>query len=1100
MKLLYRSNKNTYSFSLAAAGFMALAASASATFYEIDAYNGKTVTTETGYFYDSGAWNHPYKNNENFCTTFCAPAGKQLKFSFVNFAVNGPGDKLSVYDGRNANARLIGIYSGTTAPRTIQSTSGCLHFVFKSNSTSTNNGWCAQICSVSTPKLASLGDCIFNDANKNGIQDSLDYPAAGAKVELCNGQGQPISGVAAQITKSNGAYLFSNLAPGSYIVKVTPPAGFGFSRQAVGTDRNIDSDVNATSGRSNVINLTSGQARRDIDAGICVNVPATCRSYSTNFSQYSEGAIIDTEYVFGGAGNTNSNLPAGAGFCVIATGGTNQAIVYNTNPPIGNDGDLESNTGGALVVQEAGNNGIPDDVVGGKLKFKFESQLISWSGLVLDQDNAASELVFENSTTGQIAVVRLSDLFAASTFADGAFQNTGELNVARINSILASAGRPLTLPLQSFDCVTYNMSNISTINGAAKPASGGGIDSMTFTPDCSAPLASIGGCMFNDDNCDGKKDTGEAGINDLVIELLDSQMRSIDSNASVEGVQPTTTRTQNGGLYTFSNVLGGTYFVQFSKPTRSTYTMQGTVAGSTLDSDVDANGKTAAITIAAGESNQTICAGVILFTPNTIADWKTLNPLGGQNALSANPDGDAFSNLVEYALGYDPSSGLKVGTKGQRNRGLELVLNPQTRVLDASFTRPQGITDVTYMLQFSLNAQPFAMVTISPVVVNNNDGTEKVTFPNIESLGNNGVVRLKLTATDAGSTVENFSPLNGWNTRTVRPLCESYSYPYLKPCLFTATVSANAISGNTIDFSQSLGGKSLQNVMSGNGKFYMEVTSGDNIGHRFDIASVSANGVTIAQDDNIYTGSVYNTQLNVPVSLSGDSIVIREHFTLSEVFPPSAYVAGNDPATPANAARLLFFNVTTQLIEETFLYTNGGNPIWVKVGDATFVNQGANVLPTALGVFTHNYSPTPGNRNDPAFNFQTLQFGEVRTHAVAVPLGLQRTFIASPHPAEQSPNQRSLTASNGFIAAGSIVAADQYHIWNDDRPAAVIPNPGYTVSTFFDSGAAKFWIRGSDIATPQQDLKVFRGDRSAMYNNPTTLERPNYIIPSPFQN
>ncbi|MEZ5371684.1 MAG: SdrD B-like domain-containing protein [Microthrixaceae bacterium] len=112
---------------------------------------------------------------------------------------------------------------------------------------------------------ASLGDLIWNDLNGNGIQDQGEPGVEGAGVALLNSNGQV---VATQLTEADGAYLFENLVPGGYRIVVTPPAGYGLSPRAQGSDLTKDSDVSPTSGSSAVVTLAPGEDRTDLDAGV----------------------------------------------------------------------------------------------------------------------------------------------------------------------------------------------------------------------------------------------------------------------------------------------------------------------------------------------------------------------------------------------------------------------------------------------------------------------------------------------------------------------------------------------------------------------------------------------------------------------------------------------------------------------------------------------------------------------------------------------------------------------------------------------------------------------------------------------------------------
>jgi len=127
-----------------------------------------------------------------------------------------------------------------------------------------------------TQKTSCLGDYIWFDANKNGIQDSNESGIAGAKVELLdqNGNqavdinGAPVNPI---VTTSSGEYKFCNLAEGKYIIKVTPPSGYSISPENQGNDDTKDSDIDPTTGKTTIITLGSGVEDLNWDGGLIPN-------------------------------------------------------------------------------------------------------------------------------------------------------------------------------------------------------------------------------------------------------------------------------------------------------------------------------------------------------------------------------------------------------------------------------------------------------------------------------------------------------------------------------------------------------------------------------------------------------------------------------------------------------------------------------------------------------------------------------------------------------------------------------------------------------------------------------------------------------------
>jgi hypothetical protein len=100
------------------------------------------------------------------------------------------------------------------------------------------------------PVTLSLGDCVFDDLNGNGIQDD-NAPLAGASVQLFLANGTtPATNAAGvtvpvQITGANGGYKFTGLAAGDYVVCVKPPAGYQPTVGGNDPDDDNNTDSNA---------------------------------------------------------------------------------------------------------------------------------------------------------------------------------------------------------------------------------------------------------------------------------------------------------------------------------------------------------------------------------------------------------------------------------------------------------------------------------------------------------------------------------------------------------------------------------------------------------------------------------------------------------------------------------------------------------------------------------------------------------------------------------------------------------------------------------------------------------------------------------------
>ncbi|RLP75201.1 LPXTG cell wall anchor domain-containing protein [Mycetocola tolaasinivorans] len=125
---------------------------------------------------------------------------------------------------------------------------------------------------------SSIGDTVWWDLNRNGVQDTFNSaaepPVSGARVTL-SGQddlGNPVS--ATTTTGANGKYLFSGLrsaGPAGYTVTFAAPNGEPFTTKHAGTDPLLDSDADVTTGASDPIHLDRNSDDLSIDAGLLQN-------------------------------------------------------------------------------------------------------------------------------------------------------------------------------------------------------------------------------------------------------------------------------------------------------------------------------------------------------------------------------------------------------------------------------------------------------------------------------------------------------------------------------------------------------------------------------------------------------------------------------------------------------------------------------------------------------------------------------------------------------------------------------------------------------------------------------------------------------------
>ncbi len=114
-------------------------------------------------------------------------------------------------------------------------------------------------------------------------------------------------------------------------------------------------------------------------------------------------------------------------------------------------------------------------------------------------------------------------------------------------------------------------------------------------------LAELGDCVFVDENCDGILDQGEGGKQHVTVSLIrQSDGQVVDSKM-----------TGADGKYRFTHIIPGDYFVSFAYNEVSYFaTLPNVGNDDTIDSDVDPQTNFVAVTLAAGDVDETVDFGV----------------------------------------------------------------------------------------------------------------------------------------------------------------------------------------------------------------------------------------------------------------------------------------------------------------------------------------------------------------------------------------------------------------------------------------------------------------------------------------------------------
>ena len=133
----------------------------------------------------------------------------------------------------------------------------------------------------------SIGDYVWEDSNKNGLQDSEEDYIPGIQVKLFQSNGTQVLknldgiDISNTVTNSQGKYLFDEILPGQYYLIFSKPKYTIFTTNNP-TENTKNSDVN-TEGKTENYILISGQVLEMVDAGIqvlpqelLISDPAVC--------------------------------------------------------------------------------------------------------------------------------------------------------------------------------------------------------------------------------------------------------------------------------------------------------------------------------------------------------------------------------------------------------------------------------------------------------------------------------------------------------------------------------------------------------------------------------------------------------------------------------------------------------------------------------------------------------------------------------------------------------------------------------------------------------------------------------------------------------
>jgi uncharacterized surface anchored protein len=462
---------------------------------------------------------------------------------------------------------------------------------------------------------ASLGDYVWYDIDEDGVQEANEPPAEGVKVILYNANGDSLD---ERITDANGFYLFDNLPGGDYYLEFTDiPPGYELTDQGGGVDPGKDSDADPATSQTPIISLAPGEANLDGgDAGLTIDRLCVCDA--TEFMPNGFSMIF-----------TSGNYPGSKEYVFDANGG--KFITY---------ADGTARLTGQLVNKQNSNLGFELDA-----RFINRKDWTQWSALGR-QAKGSQNGPFQTWEFYEIDSLQ-SKMIGTGGLA-GEILTLSHMPVNRIHGPQVGNGA-------NDRNSNYGMSGWWFFTSASGTYSGTGDFNVNLNNcNCSntpVTTAKLGNRVWYDVNEDGMQDPGEAGVSGVSVTLY-----------SCAGTQIATTTTDAQGIYDFSSLQPGSYYVEFALPAGYLFSPQD-VGTEAWDSDADLNGQTACVQLAAGENNYKVDAG--MYSPKATLGDKVFEDLNQDGEQDANENGVANVRVVLYTCTGDSVSQTFTDTNGE---------------------------------------------------------------------------------------------------------------------------------------------------------------------------------------------------------------------------------------------------------------------------------------------------------------------------------------------------------------------------------------------------------------------------------------------------
>ncbi len=463
------------------------------------------------------------------------------------------------------------------------------------------------------PQPGTIGDRVWLDANRNGLQDADEEGVGGVRVELLDVTGGG-SVAAVATTDPDGSYRFDDVPTRtSYSVAFENPDDrrFAFTTRAAGDGR-LDSDADAQ-GLAPELTLDPGQSTLDVDAGLVRRLLVTGQAWDDDGDGIREAAeapvggarvdlldgddnVVDTQTTRGDNGRYTLEAPSPGTYRVRLTPPTDRSLTASdVGGDDGVDSDFDPVTGTTDPIALDDADPLAADVDAGLLVDRQPERASIGDRVWLDENSDGIQDPGEPGIDG--VVVRLLDerggeLATATTDPNGRFTftdleaGTYELEFPELT------GRERTGAERGPDDVDSDANEETGRTGPITLADGEVDDTVDAGYVDAADGATIEGRVWSDADGDGIRDAGEQPIEGATVRLF------FDIGTSVIEIDSTPTRTD--GSYAFTDLPPDRYQILIEVG-GATPTTEGAGSDETVDSDIRADGRSPSFEVGAGQ-------------------------------------------------------------------------------------------------------------------------------------------------------------------------------------------------------------------------------------------------------------------------------------------------------------------------------------------------------------------------------------------------------------------------------------------------------------------------------------------------------------------